>query len=101
MRSTNNITRTILLAGIGLTLAACAASPGPYAYYGPSDYYAYDRPGVYGALDFDYGGDRDWHHDEHHDGHFDHGREGFGHGFGHGFAHVGGGGHGGGGGHHG
>jgi hypothetical protein len=98
VRSINYLVRTALLAGIGLTLAACAAAPGPYGDYGPSDYYGYDRPSVYGAFDFDYGGGRD---EEHHDGHFAHGREGFGHGFGHGVVHSGGGGHGGGGGHHG
>jgi hypothetical protein len=102
VRSINYLVRTALLAGIGLTLAACAAAPGPYGDYGPSDYYGYDRPSVYGAFDFDYGGGRDGRRDEeHHDGHFAHGREGFGHGFGHGVVHSGGGGHGGGGGHHG
>jgi hypothetical protein len=35
------LARAALLACIGLTLAACAAAPTPYGYYGPSDYYAY------------------------------------------------------------
>jgi len=95
MRRTIYRVRTPLLAGIGLTLAACAAAPAPAGYYGPADYYAYGRPPIYGTFDFDYGGGwhHGWDHGWHHDGHFAHGGEGFGHGVGRGFAHAGGGGH--------
>ncbi len=94
MRRTIYRVRTPLLAGIGLTLAACAAAPAPAGYYGPADYYAYGRPPIYGTFDFDYGGGwhHGWDHGWHHDGHFAHGGGGFAHG-GHSFAHGGGGGH--------
>lgn len=87
--------KAIYLAGIGLMLAACAAAPAPYGYYGPSGYYAYDGPPVYGMFDYDYGGGwrHGWDHGWHHDSHFAHGGDGFAHGFGHGFSHGGGGGH--------
>jgi len=97
MWKTIYLVRTALLAGIGLLLAACAATPASYGYYGPSGYYGYyGGPPVYGTVDFAYGGG--WHHGwDHgwHPGHFAHGfGHGFAHGFaGHGFAHVGGGGH--------
>jgi hypothetical protein len=84
--------RMPVLAGIGLTLAACTAAPsGSY----DADYYAYGGPPIYGTFDFDYGGgwDHGWDHGWHHDGHFAHGGDGFAHGGGHGFSHGGGGGH--------
>ena len=95
MRRTIDVVRTPLLAGVGLTLAACAVAPAPSGYYGPTDYYAYGGPPIYGTLGFDYGGGwhHGWDHGWHHDGHFGHGGEGFAHGGGHGFAHGGGGGH--------
>src|SRR5260221_7981428 len=55
MRRAIYCARTPVLAGIGLTLAACAAAPAPSG-YGPADYYAYGGPPIYGTFDFDYGG---------------------------------------------
>src|SRR5260221_12711640 len=57
MRRAIYCARTPVLAGIGLTLAACAAAPAPSG-YGPADYYAYGGPPIYGTFDFDYGGGR-------------------------------------------
>jgi hypothetical protein len=92
MCRTTYLVRTALLAGIGLTLAACATAPASYGYYGPSGYDDYGVPPIYGTVDFAYGGGwhHGWDHGWHNGGHFAHG---FGHGFGHGVAHVGGGGH--------
>jgi hypothetical protein len=85
-----HLVKPALLAGIGLMLAACAAAPVPYGYYGPSDY---SMAPIYGGFDFEYGGD--WRGGGRHDDSYHGGQHGghFAHGFGHGSGHGGGGGH--------